>query len=126
MGGNALQAIFNVEYTKPVSTTFSSTTNTLGVNGSATPPGIKGAFLNPTTPSIKKPTMPIMSIAEPYCYNCYQASFSLVFVIDDTGSMGDDIRQVLTQAVDIVNKGDFSNPLANYILVTFNDPGNKI
>lgn len=57
----------------------------------------------------------------------YQASFG--FVIDDTGSMGDEIEEVRKACIDIItNVFGTPNAPSNYILVTFNDPGscNKI
>lgn len=51
-------------------------------------------------------------------------SYSMTFVIDTTGSMGDDIEQVKTTCIDIIRKvvGSPDVPY-NYILVPFNDPG---
>ncbi|XP_052253774.1 von Willebrand factor A domain-containing protein 7-like isoform X2 [Dreissena polymorpha] len=51
---------------------------------------------------------------------------SLVFVIDTTGSMGKDIAAVQNKTAEIVSetKGTPNAPY-NYILVTFNDPGNE-
>lgn len=51
---------------------------------------------------------------------------SLTFVIDDTGSMGDDISQVKDKTkliFDAVLKSNASN-VDDFILTTFNDPGN--
>ncbi|CAG2248625.1 unnamed protein product [Mytilus edulis] len=51
----------------------------------------------------------------------YQASFG--FVIDDTGSMGDEIEEVRKACIDIItNVFGTPNAPSNYILVTFNDP----
>ncbi|XP_076080109.1 von Willebrand factor A domain-containing protein 7-like [Mytilus galloprovincialis] len=51
-----------------------------------------------------------------------QASFG--FVIDDTGSMGDEIEEVRKACIDIItNVFGTPNAPSNYILVTFNDPG---
>ncbi|CAH2055787.1 unnamed protein product, partial [Iphiclides podalirius] len=49
---------------------------------------------------------------------------SLVFVIDDTGSMGDDIQQVRYAAKLIFHSVMSSNvsQIGNFVLVTFNDP----
>ncbi|MGH0163992.1 UNVERIFIED_CONTAM: hypothetical protein FKN15_046263 [Acipenser sinensis] len=50
--------------------------------------------------------------------------YSLTFVIDVTGSMGDDIAQVKTTSIDLIKK--HANSLDapyNYILVPFSDPG---
>lgn len=52
----------------------------------------------------------------------HQASFG--FVIDDTGSMGDEIEEVRKACIDIItNVFGTPNAPSNYILVTFNDPG---
>ena len=49
---------------------------------------------------------------------------SLTFVIDVTGSMGDDINGVKTATKNIVNEAkDSAFVPKNYILVTFSDPG---
>lgn len=50
---------------------------------------------------------------------------SLTFVIDDTGSMGDDIDQVKygTNLVFDTVLNTNSSQIENFILVTFNDPG---
>lgn len=49
----------------------------------------------------------------------------MVFVIDDTGSMSDDIMEATKHSIDIVNwaKLKGSNGPSNYILSIFNDPG---
>lgn len=53
---------------------------------------------------------------------------SLTFVIDDTGSMWNDIQQVKMGVNDIfeavLNSKD--SQIENYILITFNDPGKLI
>lgn len=49
---------------------------------------------------------------------------SLTFVIDVTGSMGDDIEAVVAATQNIVNEAKDSDFVPeNYILVTFSDPG---
>ena len=49
---------------------------------------------------------------------------SLTFVIDVTGSMGDDIEGVKTATAKIVKEAKDSEFVPNnYILVTFSDPG---
>lgn len=49
---------------------------------------------------------------------------SLTFVIDVTGSMGDDIEAVIAATQNIVNEAKDSDFVPeNYILVTFSDPG---
>lgn len=49
---------------------------------------------------------------------------SLTFVIDVTGSMGDDIQAVITATQRIVTEAKDSNFVPeNYVLVTFSDPG---
>lgn len=54
-----------------------------------------------------------------------RAGNSLVFVIDTTGSMGKDIAAVQTKTAEIVRETQgTANAPYNYILVTFNDPGN--
>lgn len=51
----------------------------------------------------------------------HKASFA--FVIDDTGSMGNNIAQVQDACVDIITEVlDSPNEPIDYILVTFNDP----
>ncbi|CAC5403753.1 unnamed protein product [Mytilus coruscus] len=62
---------------------------------------------------------------ESECLNCFGPSQSIVFVIDTTGSMADDIRAVRTAALELVAKTIITpsyHPF-NYILVKFNDPG---
>lgn len=62
---------------------------------------------------------------ESECLKCFGPKLSTVFVIDYTGSMGDDIRSVITAAIELVTKSEVTpnyQPF-NYILVTFNDPG---
>lgn len=52
----------------------------------------------------------------------YKASFG--FVIDNTGSMGDDIVAVRKACVDIITDVlGTPNAPTEYVLVTFNDPG---
>ncbi|XP_052084364.1 von Willebrand factor A domain-containing protein 7-like [Mytilus californianus] len=52
---------------------------------------------------------------------------SLAFVIDDTGSMGNNIAQVQDACVDIITDVlDSTNEPSDYILVTFNDPDTHI
>ena len=46
---------------------------------------------------------------------------SLMFVMDDTGSMGDEIKAVKSMAIDII-KYDRQVPIISYILSPFNDP----
>ena len=46
---------------------------------------------------------------------------SLLFVIDDTGSMTDEIKAVKSMAIDIMNY-DRQAPIITYILSPFNDP----
>ncbi|KAL4228607.1 Von Willebrand factor A [Mactra antiquata] len=54
-----------------------------------------------------------------------RAGKSLVFVIDTTGSMGKDIAAVQNKTAEIVRETQgTANAPYNYILVTFNDPGN--
>lgn len=50
---------------------------------------------------------------------------SLVFIFDGTGSMEKDLEQLLTAAKQIVNELSLRevNPIFNYILVIFRDPG---
>ncbi|XP_067685699.1 von Willebrand factor A domain-containing protein 7-like [Haliotis asinina] len=54
------------------------------------------------------------------------AGNSMVFVIDTTGSMGDDLAAVKKKTQEIIQEtlGTINQPY-NYIVVTFNDPGNK-
>lgn len=58
------------------------------------------------------------------CYNCLAPGLSVVFVIDDTGSMSGEIREATQISIDIVNQAKFlgSNGPSNFILSTFNDP----
>ena len=46
---------------------------------------------------------------------------SLMFVMDDTGSMTDEIKAVKSMAIDIMNY-DRQVPIFSYILSPFNDP----
>lgn len=50
---------------------------------------------------------------------------SLTFVIDDTGSMSDDINQVKLKTEEVFNAviNSKSSEIENFVLVTFNDPG---
>lgn len=59
------------------------------------------------------------------CYNCLAPGLSVVFVIDDTGSMSEEIGSATKVSVDIVNQASLLGPNgpSNYILSTFNDPG---
>ncbi|KAJ8316228.1 hypothetical protein KUTeg_006242 [Tegillarca granosa] len=59
------------------------------------------------------------------CYNCLDPKLSLTFVIDNTGSMGDDIAAVRKTSIDIVNQASLTGGVANYVLATFNDPVTK-
>ncbi|XP_061188708.1 uncharacterized protein LOC133196872 [Saccostrea echinata] len=62
------------------------------------------------------------------CYNCLAPGLSVVFVIDDTGSMSGEIREATQHSIDIVNQASLlgSNGPSNYILSTFNDPDTTI
>ena len=53
---------------------------------------------------------------------------SLVLIFDGTGSMTTDLEQLRTAAKQIVNELSLreDNPIFNYILVIFRDPGKKI
>ena len=44
-----------------------------------------------------------------------------MFVMDDTGSMSDEIKAVKSMAIDIMNY-DRQAPIISYILSPFNDP----
>lgn len=59
------------------------------------------------------------------CYNCLSPGLSVVFVIDDTESMGGEIREATHYSIDIVNQANLlgSNGPSNFILSTINDPG---
>lgn len=50
---------------------------------------------------------------------------SLVFIFDATGSMAKDLEQLRTAAKQILNELSLreDNPIFNYILVIFRDPG---
>ena len=50
-----------------------------------------------------------------------QGDVSLIFVMDDTGSMGGEIEAVKSIAIDIMNY-DRQAPIISYILSPFNDP----
>lgn len=52
---------------------------------------------------------------------------SLVIVFDTTASMGDDLVQLREAAIMIVEefKALKNNPIYNYVLSPFNDPGNS-
>ncbi|XP_062590451.1 von Willebrand factor A domain-containing protein 7-like [Saccostrea cucullata] len=56
------------------------------------------------------------------CYSCLSPSLSVVFVIDDTGSMSQEILETSTRSISIVNQAQTSTAPFNYILSTFNDP----
>lgn len=68
-----------------------------------------------------------MSYKNP-CYNCLAPGLSVVFVIDDTGSMSGEIMQATQHSIDIVNQAKLlgSNGPSNFILSTFNDPDTSI
>ena len=62
------------------------------------------------------------------CYDCLAPGLSVVFVMDDTGSMGDEIKEATRQIVNIVNQVQLlgvKGP-SNYVLSTFNDPGTTL
>lgn len=52
---------------------------------------------------------------------------SLVIVFDTTASMGDDLDQLRDAAITIVKEFEAlkNNPIYNYVLSPFNDPGNS-
>lgn len=62
------------------------------------------------------------------CYNCLAPGLSVVFVMDDTGSMGDVIKDATRQIVNIVNQVQLLgvNGPSNYVLSTFNDPSTSL
>ena len=62
------------------------------------------------------------------CYDCLAPGLSVVFVMDDTGSMGDEIKEATRQIVNIVNQVKLLgvNGPSNYVLSTFNDPGTTL
>ena len=55
----------------------------------------------------------------------YSLAASLAFVFDITGSMYDDLRQVIKGAAEILEESRKrrEKPLKNYVLVPFHDPG---
>lgn len=59
------------------------------------------------------------------CYSCLGRGLSVVFVIDDTESMGGELIEATQYSVDIVNQAILlgSNGPSNFILSTINDPG---
>ena len=63
----------------------------------------------------------------PPCVQCNDPSLSIVFVVDDTSSMGGEIASVKTEILRIVNNAVYtSREPADYVLSTFNDPGKHI
>ena len=58
------------------------------------------------------------------CYPCFTPDKSMVFVIDNTGSMADDIFQVRQKSIEIVNSVLLlgSKAPSHFVLATFNDP----
>lgn len=116
---------------KNITVGFSSMTTNSWVsnrpnNRTVTTSKSNGNTVSPSTimTSTRKPIDVANFVYQPVCYNCFQQSLSLILVIDNTGSMSDDIFQVRGQAIDIVKKA-YSSQLYNYILVTFNDPGKQ-
>jgi hemicentin len=57
-----------------------------------------------------------------------EGAASLAFVFDITGSMYDDLRQVIEGAAKILatTLSRREKPLYNYVLVPFHDPGNVL
>lgn len=57
-----------------------------------------------------------------------EGAATLAFVFDTTGSMYDDLRQVIDGAGKILRTvlEKFERPIHNYVLVPFNDPGKKM
>jgi len=59
-----------------------------------------------------------------YALNVRTSNRSLTFIIDVSGSMGDEINAVKKQCIELVtNVQNTVNEPDNYVLVTFNDPG---
>ena len=54
-----------------------------------------------------------------------EGAASLAFVFDTTGSMSDDLQQVIVGASEILNTvlEKFERPIHNYVFVPFHDPG---
>ncbi|XP_063428655.1 von Willebrand factor A domain-containing protein 7-like [Mytilus trossulus] len=134
IGTKAFEGIFHIRYLPPVvkekntTVAFSTMSTHSWVSNRRTISTTKsnGNTVSPSTikTSTRKPISVANFVYQPACYNCFQQSLSLILVIDNTGSMSDDIFQVRGQAIDIVKKA-YSSQLYNYILVTFNDPVNK-
>lgn len=140
IGTKAFESIFHIRYLPPVvkakkTTVGFSTMSThswvsnrpnMRTVSTSNPNGNTVSSRPPSTikTSTRKPIDVANVVYQPVCYNCFQQSLSLILVIDNTGSMSDDIFQVRGQAIDIVKKA-YSSQLYNYILVTFNDPGKQ-
>lgn len=56
---------------------------------------------------------------------CARNTASLAFVFDTTSSMSDELAQAIEGATKILNTtlSSRENPVSNYVLVPFNDPG---
>lgn len=75
--------------------------------------------------SVKEPSGPPVALENFHRKKIIQKSLLIVF--DGTGSMGDDLGQMVPAAKEIIES--FSsrkeNPIKNYVLVVFQDPSKK-
>ncbi|CAC5405646.1 unnamed protein product [Mytilus coruscus] len=125
IGTKAFESIFHIRYLPPVMT---EKNNTVGFSTMSTHSMVSVSSRTPSIimTSTRNPISVANVVYQPVCYNCFQPSLSLILVIDNTGSMSDDIFQVRKQAIEIVKKAYSSQEgLSNYIFVTFNDPASN-
>lgn len=57
------------------------------------------------------------------CYNCLSPALSVVFVIDDAGSVSGQLQEAFRHSVAIVNQARVSTAPFNYILSTTGNKG---
>ncbi|CAC5405644.1 unnamed protein product [Mytilus coruscus] len=140
IGTKAFESIFHIHYLPPVMTeknntvrfstmsthSIVSTRQNIHAVSTSNSNGNTVSSRSIIVTSTRKPISVANVVYQPVCYNCFQPSLSLILVIDNTGSMSDDIFQVRKQAIEIVKKAYSSQEgLSNYIFVTFNDPASK-
>lgn len=58
-----------------------------------------------------------------HCYNCLSPALSVVFVIDDAGSVSGQLQEAFRHSVAIVNQARVSTAPFNYILSTTGNKG---